>query len=459
MGEILEGNIEGGNIMKQDVDILILIEHINRELDTALLLKILLSTKGYSVQIASIPFDMWETVATVRPRFLIVPWGNLSLSKFRRYSLQEREGLRILNLHQEQVAVESYLESVKAPRGESQDTFHLVWGERFEKILLARGVPKELILRTGNPRLDLLRPEMASFNPDRQSLASSYDLDPDRRWILVAGNFSLVSASKGSIRKMVSRGRKDFPSRVERVRSLYTKTLGWMERLAGEMSDLEIIYRPHPSELITPALKEICTRTPRIKVIQERPLGDWILQSDSVFVWSSTSSVDALVADKPVFAIRHEDDGASAFPDTYFPILDDLPKVNDYETFRSSATCNDKPSTHPRWESAFLKFREFYDIPPEPAFLRLGRTISEIMGKGEGVRFQQVPIHSALRSLYRLQHAGKRGLHNLGIIRSVRRYEREADDRLVQRSLVERETFLTEKLKGTPWLAGREGSL
>ncbi len=440
--------------MKRDVDILILIEHINRELDTALLLKILLSAKGYSVQISSIPFDLWETVATVRPRFLIVPWGNLSLSKFRRYSLQEREGLRILNLHQEQVAVESYLESVKAPRGKSLDTFHLVWGERYEKILLARGVPKEFILRTGNPRLDLLRPEMASFNPDRQRLASIYGLNPGSRWILVAGNFSLVSASNTHIRKMIRRGRKDFASHVERVRSLYTKTLGWMERLAGEMSDLEIIYRPHPSERITPGLKEICTRIPGIKVIKERPLGDWILQSDTVFVWSSTSSVDALVADKPVFAIRNGNDGSSAFRGTYFPILDDLPTVNNYKTFRSSAICNEKPSTHPKWKSSLLKFKEFYDIPPEPAFVALGRAISQIMEKGEGVRFQQVPIHSALRSFYRLQHAGKRGLHNLGVIRSVRRYEREADDRLVQRSLTDREAFLTEKMKGKPWLGG-----
>lgn len=453
MGKILEGNIEGGNIMKRDVDILILIEHINRELDTALLLKIILSARGYSVQIASIPFDLWETVATLRPRFLVVPWGNLSLSRFRSYSLQEREDLRILNLHQEQVAVESYLESVKAPRGESQDTFHLAWGERFEKLLLTRGVPKEFILRTGNPRLDLLRPEMASLNPDRQSLASSYDLDPGKRWILVAGNFSLVSASEKHIRKRIRQGRVDFPDHVGRVRSLYIRTLDWMERLAGETGNIEIIYRPHPSERITPLLKEICTRTPGIKVIKERPLGDWILQSGVVFVWSSTSSVDALVADKPIFAIRHENDGAFAFRGAYFPILDDLPTVSCYEAFRSSATCVDKPSTHPKWEKAFLEFREFYDMPPEPAFFTLGMAISRIMEKGEGVRFRQVPMHYALRSLYRLQHAGKRGLHNLGIIRSVRRYERVADDRLIQKHLIEREAFLTEKLKGTPWLA------
>lgn len=40
------------------------------------------------------------------------------------------------------------------------------------------------------------------------------------------------------------------------------------------------------------------------------------------------------------------------------------------------------------------------------------------------------------------------------MIRSVRRYEREADDRLVQRSLTDREAFLTEKMKGKPWLGG-----
>ncbi len=128
--------------MKRDVDILIFLEHLNRELDTALLLKILLSSRGYSVKLASVYFDLWESVATLRPDLLIVPWAYSEVKKYCRFFPQPEKGLRILNLHHEQLGVESYMESHMAPSGEAEKVFHLAWGGRFDRILRARGVPR-----------------------------------------------------------------------------------------------------------------------------------------------------------------------------------------------------------------------------------------------------------------------------------------------------------------------------
>ena len=129
--------------MKRDVDILIFLEHLNRELDTALLLKILLSGRGYSVQLASVFYDLWESVAALRPNLIVVPWAYSEVRKYCRFSPQPGRGLRILNLHHEQLGVESYMESHMAPRGDAEKAFHLAWGQRFERILRSRGIPED----------------------------------------------------------------------------------------------------------------------------------------------------------------------------------------------------------------------------------------------------------------------------------------------------------------------------
>jgi surface carbohydrate biosynthesis protein len=436
--------------MKRDVDILIFLEHLNRELDTALLLKILLSSRGYSVKLASVYFDLWESVATLRPDLLIVPWAYSEVKKYCRFFPQPEKGLRILNLHHEQLGVESYMESHMAPSGEAEKVFHLAWGGRFDRILRARGVPPERIFRTGNPRLDFLRSDMRSFTPDREVLCERYGLDPEKKWVFVVGNFSIVSVSDGFIRKKVRQGRADYPDAVGRIRALYARTLDWMERLAEENRKIEVIYRPHPAERLTPQLLERVRRVPGLKLIPDLPIGDWILQAESVFVWSSTSSVDALAADRPVFALRRAEEGSSAFQSGYFPILDDLPTVVDYERFREAATGGDRPSLHPRWAAAVTRYREFYDTPAEPAFVGLERRIARIMETGEGARFGRMPLPGALESFYRLQQAGKRGLHSTGLMRFFKRYEKEAGERLLPALVEEREAFLRDRLGNLP---------
>ena len=441
--------------MRKDIDILIFLEHLNRELDTALLLKILLSQRGYSVRLASVFYDLWESVATLRPRLLIVPWAYSEVRKYCRFEPQPGEGLRILNLHHEQIDVESNRESRMVPQGEARKVFHLAWGAHFERILRSNGIPGDLIFRTGNPRLDLLRPEMSSFNPSRETLASLYGLDPEKRWVLIAGNFAAVTASERFIQNKVQQGYLEYPAHVERVRSLYREVLDWMERLARRHVGLEVIYRPHPAERLTSQLAERVDKVPNLKLIQDRPVGEWILQAGSVFVWSSTSAVEALVADKPIFALRQKGEAASAFRSGYYPILDDLPRITGFESFEEAAFSGARPSHDPAWAMAMARFLEIYDSPKEPAFVGLEKQIAGIMETGSGTAFDQVPVGKALLNFYRLQQAGKRGLHKLGLIKHFRRYEKEARERLLPDLVKAREAFLKEKLTEKPWMTGK----
>lgn len=441
--------------MKQDVDILIFLEHLNRELDTALLLKILLSQRGYSVRLASVFYDLWESVATLRPRLLIVPWAYSEVRKYCRFEPQPGEGLRILNLHHEQIGLEGDRANRMVPLGDAEKVFHLAWGERFEQVLRSRGIPEALIFRTGSPRLDFLRKEMKNFNPTRNDLAERYSLDPGKRWLLIAGNFSIVSVSERTIRDKVNKGFKDYPEFVEKARQLYEKVIHWMVRLASENKDIEVIYRPHPAERLTRSLCERVQNTPGFSLIWERPVGDWIVNAGSVFVWSSTSSVDALACDKPVFSLRLDKGAKSALPGGYLPIIDDLPIVASYEEFVQAAYSNEKPSRHRTWEAALSRYREFYDTPDEPAFQKLERKIAEIMDSGIGNRFDRMPVPAALEIFYRLQQAGKRKLHDTGLIRHFRRYEKEAGERLLPDLIAVREGFLREKLSEKPWSKGK----
>ena len=91
--------------MIKEIDVLILIEHKSRELESASLIKFFLEKKGFTVIIDSIKFHKESVVLKYKPKIAIVPWvySNKELDLFRNFNRFGPDTI-IVNMHHEQIS-------------------------------------------------------------------------------------------------------------------------------------------------------------------------------------------------------------------------------------------------------------------------------------------------------------------------------------------------------------------
>lgn len=136
----------------EKIDVLILVEHKDRELQSAVLLKEkLIQKEGYSVKIASLIFDLWKVVWRYKPRFVILPycrWEKTDTVALYKY-LYGREVV-FINLNYEQICNPN-LGDEKKPRDSfaRDELIYSCWGENSKQFFYNCGVPNEHLLITG----------------------------------------------------------------------------------------------------------------------------------------------------------------------------------------------------------------------------------------------------------------------------------------------------------------------
>jgi surface carbohydrate biosynthesis protein len=185
---------------------------------------------------------------------------------------------------------------------------------------------------TGNPRVDLLRPEMHGF----------YDREVTRireehgDFILVNTNFNHVNAfSPGQNLFQASNVPGDEPVFGEAARGMtrgYAEGLrdhkeGVLEDFKGLIPALErafpgyvIVVRPHPTE--NPAVyREMASRCERVRVTNEGNVVPWLLATKALVHNGCTTGVEAYVMGVPAVSYRatvdeRYDDGFYRLPNT-----------------------------------------------------------------------------------------------------------------------------------------------
>ncbi|MCC6214422.1 MAG: hypothetical protein IT376_06110 [Polyangiaceae bacterium] len=180
-----------------------------------------------------------------------------------------------------------------------EQMLHCAWGERFRTLLLEHGIPAERIRLTGQPRFDVYHhPELLL---GREDLAARYRLDAARPWLLVPFNFNLAYITPDLRQSLVARGydlRDEFLEGFGRARDAF---LALVRRLADELPEHEVILRVHPAGYEAEQLYRGETRTrPNLHLIAHYDIANWITQSALTIVWNSTSSMEAMVAGRPV---------------------------------------------------------------------------------------------------------------------------------------------------------------
>lgn len=191
-----------------------------------------------------------------------------------------------------------------------------VWGED-QAARIADRSPKnrDKIVVTGSQRWDLLRPEGLKFYTQR--VAALRELFGD--YILVNSNFSLTSdanAYDSLLEAVISNGSLDPEdpeqiARLERRRDYQAACMNALiegvRGLAKAVPDRNIVYRPHPVELIAP-WQEVFEDLNNVHVIRHGPPEPWMLASRLLVVSGCTTGMQAITMGQPAVTYALDDD-------------------------------------------------------------------------------------------------------------------------------------------------------
>ena len=282
-----------------NIDVLILYEHLVRELETSLLLKKILRDLGYRVETRSLPYEFWDAQKELRPRLVLSPWSSRRLLHLRN---PEGRLPMLFDLHQEQIGIESE-QSLKRPTEPFGRFYHAAWGERFREGLVSYGVKKDHVFLTGFPRLDFYRHELRSLSFSRNEIASMFGLDAEKKWILFVSSFSGADSNIVDCKRHISHGFSKVREISIESQKHRKATVEFLYVLASQLPGFQLIYRPHPSE----SSDITSNRRGAVRVIRELDIRNWFLASDLALIWNSTSCIEALQAEIPFFKVRIKD--------------------------------------------------------------------------------------------------------------------------------------------------------
>lgn len=316
----------------EKIDVIIIVEHINRELESAIIIKEMLTRRGLKTRISSAFFDYGTDLLKYETKLIVTPWcyDNHEMNLIKKFKGDARGFLRILNLHQEQVAFEAATKFV-LPKDTAKEIYHISWGEHYKEQLISIGVKDFQIRTVGSTRLQLFDRELSNLlSYKKTELATFHGLNHKKYWILIVGNFSYGFFDDNKIKQLQARGIVSADLIRDISRQSYYELLNWYDFLLSKNRDeYELIYRPHPNEPITEELLLLDRKHQSFHIIRDNSIRDWQQRSDLVFLWNSTSCVESIAARKPTYALNPFDQ----IPSFKVDVVDKIPKINSLAEF------------------------------------------------------------------------------------------------------------------------------
>ncbi|MPM74253.1 hypothetical protein SDC9_121238 [bioreactor metagenome] len=174
---------------------------------------------------------------------------------------------------------------------QAKKAFHLCWGDNSKERLTLAGVAERNLIITGAIQLDYGRPAFEAYFLDRGSIASEFELDCSKEWLLLISSFAYVNYGSDAIKELENQFGCSLVEQVKLHTASQSVVLDWTERLMKAV-DYEIIYRPHPSEKVDDRLKKMQVHYPRFHVIPNYSVKQWAKVSDKTNLWISTSNAE-----------------------------------------------------------------------------------------------------------------------------------------------------------------------
>ncbi len=303
-------------IKDQKACLIIPVENQVRELDPKLLLACIAVKRGFSVIIGSHREIDFRMSSFPRSLYLNKSMTERNLKMFR---IMQKMGHEILTWDEEALVhlpEETYYSRRLSPIAIRYNSHLFAWGEDNAELWRRYPhIPANMPIHvTGNPRSDMLRPEMRSFyEPEAEEIRKTYG-----RFILVNTNFNHVNAFFPAQNLFRPAGPGEEPqfgkaavgmSRefAEGLRNHKEANFEAFKKLIPILDQAypehKIIVRPHPTEN-QQAYMDIANGCQRVQVTNEGNVVPWLMATDVVIHNGCTTGVEAYMMGVPAISYR-----------------------------------------------------------------------------------------------------------------------------------------------------------
>ncbi len=297
--------------------LIIPVENQVRELDPKLLLACIAARRGFTVFIGSHRDIDLRISAFPRSLYLNKSMTDRNLKMFR---IMEKIGHQIVTWDEEALVhlpAETYYSRRLSPVAIRYVSHLFAWGEDNADLWRQYPyLPREMPIHvTGNPRSDMLRPEMRPFYEAQvEKIRQSYG-----NFILINTNFNHVNAffpAQNLFKPVKNEGREpEFGKAAVGMSRQYAQGLHDHKQtifnsfkqmipvLDEAFPQHKIVVRPHPTEN-QQVYKDIAQRCKRVFVTNEGNVVPWLMATQVVIHNGCTTGIEAYTLDIPAISYR-----------------------------------------------------------------------------------------------------------------------------------------------------------
>lgn len=320
--------------------LIIPVENQVRELDAKLLLACIAARHGFSVIIGS-RLEISFHIGAFPPSIYLAK--SMTARSLKMFRIMRQLGHLIAGWDEEALIhppAETYFTRRLSPESITHVSHLFAWGEENAELwrqyyFLPPDVPIHL---TGNPRGDMLRPEMQPFFAEEAEQLRREHGD----FLLINTNFSFVNAfypDQNLFQPLKNPGEKPRFGRAavgmdrhfaeglrDHKQAVFESFQQLIPRLEQEFPELTIIVRPHPVE--NPAIyHQLAAGCQRVKVINKGNVIPWLLASRAVIHNGCTTGVEAYIMQVP--ALSYQENGDPEYDNGFYR----LPNALSYQCF------------------------------------------------------------------------------------------------------------------------------
>jgi surface carbohydrate biosynthesis protein len=298
----------GSDMSRTASTLIIPVEVQVREMDAKLLLACAAAERGFPVILGSRAFTHYQASSIPRGVYLAKSMRSLSI---RMFEILRKLGHEIVAWDEEALVRHpdhEYYRWRLSPVAMSRVSQLMAWGPDDERALREypgyHGAPIHI---TGNPRVDLMRPELRGYyQPEVDSIRERFG-----EFVLVSTNFNLVNhyfSDLSQLKKAAQgEGRKPtHPAEVGKGRhklALFEHFKQMLPVLCASLPDYTVLLRPHPGEDRRPWL-EIAERCPNMQVANDGSVVPWLMASKALIANSCTTMVEAAALETPIVVFQ-----------------------------------------------------------------------------------------------------------------------------------------------------------
>ncbi|HJP35556.1 MAG: hypothetical protein QF609_04230 [Gammaproteobacteria bacterium] len=300
--------------------LIIPVENQVRELDAKLLLSGVAAERGFPVILGSRAFVHYKVASAPRGVYLAKSMRKLSNRMFR---ILRALGHEIVAWDEEglvRFAGSEYYRRRLSPEAMREVSHLIAWGQDNAQVLRNypgyHGVPVHV---TGNPRIDLMRPELRGFYAeDAERIKTRYE-----SFILVNTNFSQINHFLPQLGEMQAAIEGRGPAadsafdvgRGQMKLRLFEHFKEMLPALCRAFPDRNIVLRPHPSENHA-QWQALASQHPNLHVINEGSVVPWLLAAAALVANGCTTLIEATIVGVPRVNYRplHEPDFEDPLP-------------------------------------------------------------------------------------------------------------------------------------------------